>query len=73
MTTGTAIVARMNVRGTVDSVRSRSPISTFRTVSVGKTANQIIRASWCLLGGGTRVVAGDRSAVMGALLVRGGW
>src|SRR5665647_2186571 len=53
MTIGTAIVARMNVRSTGDSVRNQSPRARLRMVSVGKTASQIMSASWCLFGGGT--------------------
>jgi hypothetical protein len=52
MTTGTAIVARTNVRATGDMESSRSPSVTLSAVSVGKTQSQIIRASWCRLGGG---------------------
>lgn len=41
MTIGTAIVARMNVRGTTGTL-VRTPLNPrFRTVSVGKTASQI--------------------------------
>ena len=34
-------------------VRERAAERRLRTVRVGKTASQIIRASWCLVGGGT--------------------
>src|SRR3954451_16161324 len=53
MTTGTAMVARTNVRriGLV-SLRD-GPMVRFSTVSVGKTAIQIMRASWCFEGGPT--------------------
>src|SRR4051794_21756515 len=51
MTIGTAMVARMKVRRTGVRVTSQLPSVRLRTVRVGKTASQIIRASWCLLGG----------------------
>src|SRR3954469_5185983 len=51
MTIGTATVASTNVRATGDSVPSHSPRSRLRTVRVGKTASQIMTASWCLDGG----------------------
>src|SRR4051794_21923470 len=51
MTIGTAMVASTNVRTTGDSVRSQSPRTRLRTVRGGKTASQIITASWCLVGG----------------------
>src|ERR671932_24771 len=50
MTIGTATVARTNVRITGLSVCSQSPRARLRTVRVGKTATQIMRASWCLVG-----------------------
>jgi len=51
MTIGTAMVARTNVRRTGCCPASRGPIARLRTVSVGKTATQIISASWCVVGG----------------------
>ena len=40
---------------------SQSPSTRLRAVSVGKTQSQIMRASWCLLGGGMRLaVSGCR-------------
>src|SRR3954463_5804630 len=55
MTIGTAMVARTRVRRllrrTGDRVVSESPRARLRTVRVGKTDSQIIRASWCLVGG----------------------
>ena len=45
MTIGTAIVASKNVRATGESVFSQSPSARLRTVSVGKTASQIMNAS----------------------------
>src|SRR3954463_12062987 len=51
MTIGTAMEASTKVRTTVVNVRSQSPRTRLRTVRVGKTAIQIISASWCLVGG----------------------
>src|SRR4051812_32025283 len=53
MTIGTATVARTNVRGTTARSASAWPRLRLRTTRVGNTASQIIRASWCLDGGGT--------------------
>ena len=55
MTIGTAMVARTNVRRTGPTSVSQGPSVRLRTVRVGKTAIQIIRASWCLVGGPTGV------------------
>src|SRR5215213_3616767 len=63
MTIGTATVASVKVRRTGDRSASQSPKARLSTVSVGKTASQIINASWCLVGGPTgagRVVLGMR-------------
>jgi hypothetical protein len=54
MTIGTAIVANTNVRTTGESGLNHSPSTRLIVVSVGKTQSQIMMASWCLLGGGTR-------------------
>src|SRR5689334_8770083 len=51
MTIGTAMVASTKVRRTGPASVSQRPMVRFSTVRVGKTAIQIIRASWCLLGG----------------------
>src|SRR5690348_17708400 len=51
MTIGTAMVASTNVRTIGVSGASQSPRARLSTVRVGKTASQIMRASWCLLGG----------------------
>src|ERR1700712_4553763 len=51
MTIGTATVARTKVRRTGDNGFNQSPSTRFRTVRVGKTASQIISASWCFVGG----------------------
>src|SRR4051794_39211747 len=51
MTIGTAMVVRTKVRTTGVSVANQSPRARLRTVRVGKTASQIITASWCLDGG----------------------
>src|SRR3954463_9340467 len=61
MTMGTATVASTKVRSTGVSTRSQSPSSRLMTVRVGNTASQIMRASWCLLGGPTG--GGVRDAV----------
>jgi hypothetical protein len=53
MTTGTAMVARTKVRRTGPIWVSQGLRARLRTVMVGKTATQIITASWCLLGGPT--------------------
>src|SRR6478735_7545496 len=53
MTMGTAMVARTNVRRTVLVSLRDGPMVRFSTVSVGKTAIQIISASWCFEGGPT--------------------
>src|SRR3954463_6879469 len=53
MTIGTATVARTSVLSTLGSPARVSPKARLITVRVGKTATQIIRASWCLVGGGT--------------------
>src|SRR6476659_9192499 len=59
MTMGTATVASTKVRTTGERSRSQSPNRRFRTVRVGNTAIQIMRASWCLVGGPTgRELAG---------------
>src|SRR4051794_3550188 len=53
MTTGAAMVARTKVRRTgLVSLRD-GPMVRFSAVSVGKTAIQIMRASWCFEGGPT--------------------
>src|SRR5215210_655486 len=52
MTMGTAMVARTNVRTTVDMVPSQSLRAKLRASSVGKTQSQIITASWWRLGPG---------------------
>ena len=44
-------VARTKVRSTGPASASQAPSARLRTVRVGKTATQIIRASWCLVGG----------------------
>ena len=54
MTIGTAIVASTKVRSTDGIGRSQSPKTRLIAVSVGKTQSQIMRASWCFVGGGTR-------------------
>lgn len=54
MTIGTALVARMNVRGTVQTGLSSSPRMRLSASSVGNTHSQIMSAGWCLLGGGVR-------------------
>jgi hypothetical protein len=51
MTMGTATVARTRVRTIGPRSASHGPTVRFSTVSVGKTAIQIIRASWCFVGG----------------------
>ena len=51
ITIGTAIVASTNVRSSGDIVLNHLSIATFMTASVGKTQSQIMKASWCLLGG----------------------
>src|SRR5689334_21092831 len=51
MTIGTATVASTNVRTTGVMVPSQPARARLRAVSVGKTQSQIIRASWCRLGG----------------------
>src|SRR6478609_6176171 len=51
MTIGTAMVASTKVRRTGVSARSQSPKARLRASNVGNTASQIIRASWCLVGG----------------------
>src|SRR5687767_15135431 len=53
MTIGTATVASTNVRSTGSSRPSHSPSTRLRAVRVGKTAIQIMRASWCFVGGPT--------------------
>src|SRR4051812_16136674 len=53
MTMGTAMVARTNVRRTGFVSLSDGPMVRFSTVRVGKTASQIISASWCFEGGPT--------------------
>src|SRR5689334_14544 len=71
---GTATVARMKVLTTGLVSLSQGPTVRFSTVSVGKTAIQIISASWCLLGGpgGFRVPAlGVRPP--GEVAGRSGW
>src|SRR3954453_12409332 len=55
MTIGTATVARTKVRGTGPRCASQGPSARLRTVRVGKTVSQIMRASWCLVGGPTWV------------------
>src|SRR4051794_37381924 len=73
MTIGTATVARTNVRATGDIDASRSPRVRFRAVKVGNTQIQIITASWCRLGGGTRAARFSAAvSVMGLLGVDGG-
>ena len=62
MTIGTAIVASTNVRSTGGIGRSQSPKTRLIAVSVGKTQSQIMRASWCLVGGG--IGAGVLSVVL---------
>src|SRR3954449_2013566 len=69
MTIGTAMVASTKVRATGASVCSQSPRTRFRTVRVGKTASQIIRASWCLVGG---AVGAGGVVMMSPLLGEGG-
>ena len=58
MTIGTATVASTKVRSTGLRSFSQGPIVRLRTVRVGKTASQIIRASWCLVGGPTGAAVG---------------
>src|SRR5690242_2237392 len=53
MTIGTATVATTKVLSTTGASRSRLPSVRFRTMSVGTTASQIMKASWCFVGGGT--------------------
>src|SRR4029077_11536426 len=53
MTMGTATVTSTKVRTTGERPRSQLPSNRFRTVKVGKTASQIMTASWCLGGGPT--------------------
>src|SRR4029077_16155806 len=53
MTMGTATVTSTKVRTTGERSRSQLPSNRFRTVKVGKTASQIMTASWCLVGGPT--------------------
>src|SRR4051794_41952960 len=69
MTIGTAIVASTKVRRTGVNVLSQPPRARFRTGRVGKTASQIIRASWWRVGGpaaaGREFGRGSR-ALMGA-------
>ena len=50
------------MRSTDGSVRSQSPKARLIAVRVGKTHSQIMRASWCFVGGGTR--AGVLSGVV---------
>src|ERR671927_1238978 len=63
MTIGTATVASTKVRSRGGSVFSQSPSARLSTERVGKTASQIISASWCLLGGaiGADAGIGERS------------
>src|SRR5690348_8469605 len=60
---GTAIVASTNVRTMGLRSFTHGPTVRFNAVRVGKTAIQIIKASWCLLGGpiGLRVLVADGS------------
>src|SRR6478609_3958753 len=53
MTMGTAMVASTKVRTTGESSRSQSPSTRLSAVRVGKTASQIMAASWCFVGGPT--------------------
>src|SRR3954451_7152374 len=69
MTIGTAAVASTKVRSTLGSCARVSPKARLRTVRLGKTAPQIIRGSWCLVGGGTGPV---RLSVM-VVLLRDAW
>src|SRR4051794_37838077 len=69
MTIGTATVASTKGRGTVGSVCSQPPSARFSTARVGKTASQIISASWCVLGGATRT-GGPAGRVVIAVLLR---
>src|SRR6478609_10749375 len=50
---GTAVVASTKVRETGPRSASHGFRARLRTVNVGKTATQIMSASWCLLGGPT--------------------
>src|SRR6478609_9315666 len=70
MTMGTAMVARMKVRRTGLVSFSDGPMVRLMRVRVGKTAIQIIRASWCLVGGPT---TGIGRAACEVVLVWGAW
>src|SRR3954469_2884619 len=67
MTMGTAMVARTNVRRTGFVSLSDGPMVRFSTVRVGKTAIQIISASWCFEGGPTGRTAAPADGLTAAL------
>src|SRR3954453_7177202 len=75
MTIGTATVASTNVRRTGFVSLSEGPMVRFRTVRVGKTAIQIISASWCFVGGptaGTGRAVGVPTAFSDMVVLLGG-
>src|SRR3954447_22722213 len=70
MTMGMATVASTKVRTTGERSRSQSPSSRFNAVRVGKTASQIMTASWCLVGGPT---GRGLAALLDMVLPRSRW